>query len=172
MDAVLYNLKLFMKITSTITSICLIISLLAIAGKAFHIDGMAVLLILSLTLASSIFFLEIPLSILYFKGTGNVIAISVLVCFGLSILLVGILFRIMFWPGSMPMVIAGLPFLVIALILAGMNQATIRSMDDSKRKVLIWGVILPAVVFLVVGLSGWLIPSDVFWSIFSSQSVR
>lgn len=161
-----------MKLTSTINTICLLLGLLAIVGKALHIPGMAVILIISLGISSILFFLEVLLSIFYFKNYGRIIAISTIACMGLSVVLVGVLFRFMFWPGSMPMVIISLPFLLTALILAGANLSALKTLETDKRTIFNRGILFPAIFFLILGIVSLVLPPDIFWNIFSSQAVR
>lgn len=164
--------RLFVKLTSTITFVCIILSLLAIVGKALHVPGMAVILIICLGIASVLFFFEVLLSIFYFKGHGIVVAISAIACFGLSTLLISVLFRFMFWPGWAPMLLVGGIPVLPALVLAILNQPAIKSMDGAKQKVLNQRIILPAILFLMLGVISWFVPEDVFWNIFSSQAVK
>jgi hypothetical protein len=151
-----------MKLTSTINTICLLLGLLAIVGKALHVPGIAVILIISLGISSILFFLEVLLGIFYFKGYGIVIAISSIACFGLSTLIIGVLFRLMFWPGWAPMLLIGTIPVIPALILAILNQPAIQNMDTEKRTVLIRSVIVPAVLFLLLGFMGLFMPKYIF----------
>jgi hypothetical protein len=159
-----------MKVSSTINTICILLSLIAIVGKALHLPLMAVLLIISLSMSSVIFFLQTFLSTFYFKEDPRIMLISIVSCAGLSMAAIGILFRFMFWPGWMGMLVVGLSLLAICLIGMLASQSQVRGMEADKRKMFTWAIALPSILFAVLGILGCTLPEDVFWNIFSSQS--
>ena len=161
-----------MKITSAITTVCIILILLAIVAKAFDIPGVSIVLILTSGIASILFFLEILLSIFYFKGHSRIMLLSVISCLGLSNAVTGVLFRFMFWPNWQAILIAGLPLLVAGLILIATSQSKIKNLDLSKRNVLNRAIVLPVALFLLIGIAIWIVPEDAFWRLFSSRAIQ
>lgn len=119
--------------------------LMGVALKAAHIPGGNILTILSLSAALFFYFIgsyflfdpKVPIVVndmTFYKPKAVRVAMALLTGYLMACAIIGLLFRIMHWPGAAAMLLIGLLGLVPMLVIAAMMYS--KSRDDFFRKLL------------------------------------
>lgn len=119
--------------------------LMGVALKAAHIPGGNILTILSLSAALFFYFIgsyflfdpKVPIVVndmTFYKPKAVRVAMALLTGYLMACAIIGLLFRIMHWPGAAAMLLIGLLGLVPMLVIAAVMYS--KSRDDFFRKLL------------------------------------
>lgn len=149
--------------TEKVLSIIFIISLLI---KLMHWPGGSAIMILSLLGLALCYF---PLGF-YFLNEKNVfkqkLGISIVFGWLLSVAIIGILFKLMFWPGSGPMLIIGfLTALIFSIIAFFMFKNALTGETKHFHK----NLLLRSLILFVLSFICYLLPNEVLINHYYSQ---
>lgn len=134
--------------TEKILALLFLISLFFIS---MHWPGGNILLILSLMFLTIIYF---PFAFYFFSGKtfkNQNFAVSIIFGWLLSIVLIGIMFKLMFWPGNQIMILGGCvtaPFLLIAAFILFRNAR--EDLKTYYKNLLIRTTVLTIVIFVIL----------------------
>ncbi|MFP9113070.1 hypothetical protein ACLI1A_03965 [Flavobacterium sp. RHBU_3] len=153
-----------MKLTEKILGFIILIGLTL---KVFYIPGANMLLVAGTFLLANFYLVfsflllnNVPLTKMASKGafahtnSAHIIG-SIITGFTLMLAIIGITFRIMHWPGSLPMLLASVPpSLIIALICFAKLRGYARTFYIGILiRLAIFGI--PALIFTVLGFAGY-----------------